>query len=388
MHLLYLTNKPVYPTVDGGCKAMQAMMELLLESNLPMSHFCISTEKHPFNLSDYPSKITEKCEVKQFNTKTRPTIFGFIKSFFKGDSYNISRFYNEELAAAIVSFTADKDVIVVLESIFLAPYLTHLTLQKNIRVFIRTHNIEHHLWQQKSKETKNFFKKWSYTYLANRLKNDEIAAFNLADELFPLTENDAESIHSLGITTKTTVIPIPFKTDGKITDYTQSNLFFIGAMNWEPNITAVQLLKESILPPLKTRFPELTLKLAGSFSEKTVPKEGIEHLGFVADLEAFFQHNGILVAPIVAGSGVRVKLLEAMSFGVPIVTTEMGALGIPLNDGLIVAKTTEELITEVAQLIASAEKRQVLGHNAQKFIQQHYSFSTVLTTLLERFNNK
>ena len=388
MHLLYLTNKPVYPTVDGGCKAMQAMMELLLASNLPMTHFCISTEKHPFNSSEYPIEITEKCKVKHFNTKTRPTIFGFIKSFFKGDSYNISRFYNPELSVAINSFIADKDVIVVLESIFLAPYLTQLKQHKNIRVFIRTHNIEHDLWQQKSEETQNFFKKWSYTYLANRLKNEEITAFNLADELFPLTENDAESIRSLGVTTKTTVVPIPFKTEGKRTDYSQSNLFFIGAMNWEPNITAVQLLKESIYPTLKLRFPELTLKLAGSFSDKIAPKEGIEHLGFVADLEAFYNCNGILVAPITAGSGVRVKLLEAMSYGVPIVTTEMGALGIPVNDGLIIAETTEALITEVAQLIISAEKRQSLGQHAQHFIQQHYSFSTVLTTVLERFNDK
>jgi glycosyltransferase involved in cell wall biosynthesis len=385
MQLLYLTNKPVYPTVDGGCKAMQALLELLLATEIPITHFTLSTEKHPFKSTEYPKDIREKCSIKVFEVATKPTIFGFIKSFFLGNSYNITRFYVPELEKAISNFAPNEEVIVVMESIYLAPYLTELKKRKNTRIFIRTHNVEHDLWLQKSNSTKNPFKKIAYTYIANRLKTEEIIAFSKADELFTLTENDANSINDLGVTTPCTVVPMHFQMNHQQVDYSINDLFFVGSMNWFPNIEAVQKLKEDLFPVLKKEFPFLTLKLAGSFSTKQALINGVEHVGFVEDLANFFQSSGILVAPIMTGSGVRVKLLEAMSYGVPIITTEIGAIGIPHNSGLIIVKSSEEFISKIQQLITSEELRQTIGQQAKEFIQQHYSFSAVLTKIIERF---
>lgn len=385
MQLLYLTNKPVYPTVDGGCKAMQALLELLLATEIPITHFTLSTEKHPFKSTEYPKDIREKCSIKAFEVATKLTIFGFIKSFFLGNSYNITRFYVPELEKAISNFAPNEEVIVVMESIYLAPYLPELKKRKNTRIFIRTHNVEHDLWLQKSNSTKNPFKKIAYTYIANRLKTEEIIAFSEADELFTLTENDTDSINDLGVTTPCTVIPIHFEMNHRQVDYSINDLFFVGSMNWFPNIEAVQKLKEELFPILKKEFPFLKLKLAGSFSTKQALINGIEHVGFVEDLANFFQSSGILVAPIMAGSGVRVKLLEAMSYGVPIITTEIGAIGIPHNSGLIIVKSSEEFISKIQQLITSEELRQTIGQQAKEFIQQHYSFSAVLTKIIERF---
>jgi glycosyltransferase involved in cell wall biosynthesis len=385
MQLLYLTNKPVYPTVDGGCKAMQALLELLLATEIPITHFTLSTEKHPFKSTEYPKDIREKCSIKVFEVATKPTIFGFIKSFFLGNSYNITRFYVPELEIAISNFAPNEEVIVVMESIYLAPYLPELKKRKNTRIFIRTHNVEHDLWLQKSNSTKNPFKKIAYTYIANRLKTEEIIAFSEADELFTLTENDANSINDLGVNTPCTVVPMHFQMNHQQVDYSINDLFFVGSMNWFPNIEAVQKLKEDLFPILKKEFPFLTLKLAGSFSPKQALINGVEHVGFVKDLANFFQRSGILVAPIMTGSGVRVKLLEAMSYGVPIITTEIGAIGIPHNNGLIIVKSSEEFISKIQQLITSEELRQTIGHQAKEFIQQHYSFSAVLTKIIERF---
>jgi glycosyltransferase involved in cell wall biosynthesis len=385
MQLLYLTNKPVYPTVDGGCKAMQALLELLLATEIPITHFTLSTEKHPFKSTEYPKDIREKCSIKAFEVATKLTIFGFIKSFFLGNSYNITRFYVPELEKAISNFAPNEEVIVVMESIYLAPYLPELKKRKNTRIFIRTHNVEHDLWLQNSNSTKNPFKKIAYTYIANRLKTEEIIAFSEADELFTLTENDANSINDLGVNTPCTVVPMHFQMNHQQVDYSINDLFFVGSMNWFPNIEAVQKLKEDLFPILKKEFPFLTLKLAGSFSPKQALINGVEHVGFVEDLANFFQSSGVLVAPIMTGSGVRVKLLEAMSYGVPIITTEIGAIGIPHNNGLIIVKSSEEFISKIQQLITSEELRQTIGQQAKEFIQQHYSFSAVLTKIIERF---
>lgn len=385
MQLLYLTNKPVYPTVDGGCKAMQAMLELLLATEIPITHFTLSTEKHPYKSTEYPKDVREKCTIKAFEVATKPTVFGLIKSFFIGNSYNIARFYVPEFEIAISNFAPNEEVIVVMESIYLAPYLPELKRRKNTRIFIRTHNVEHDLWLQKSNSKKNPFKKIAYTYIANRLKTEEIIAFSEADELFTLTENDANSINDLGVTTPCSVVPMHFQMNHQQVDYSINDLFFIGSMNWFPNIEAVQKLKEELFPILKKEFPFLKLKLAGSFSTKQALINGVEHVGFIEDLAHFFPSSGVLVAPIMAGSGVRVKLLEAMSYGVPIITTEIGAIGIPHNSGLIIVNSSEEFISKIQQLITSEELRQTIGHQAKEFIQQHYSFSAVLTKIIERF---
>jgi glycosyltransferase involved in cell wall biosynthesis len=385
MQLLYLTNKPVYPTVDGGCKAMQAMLELLLATEIPITHFTLSTEKHPYKSTEYPKDVREKCTIKAFEVATKPTFFGLIKSFFIGNSYNIARFYVPEFEIAISNFAPNEEVIVVMESIYLAPYLPELKRRKNTRIFIRTHNVEHDLWLQKSNSTKNPFKKIAYTYIANRLKTEEIIAFSEADELFTLTENDANSINDLGVTTPCSVVPMHFQMNHQQVDYSINDLFFVGSMNWQPNIKAVSTLKEEIFPNLKVQFPFLTLKLAGSFSKKEALANGIEHLGFVSDLGLFLQTSGILVAPISSGSGVRVKLLEAMSHGVPIVTTEIGAMGIPENKGLIIATSLEDFTAQIQRLIASEELRQTTGQLAKAFVQKHYSLTTVLTKIIERF---
>lgn len=388
MQLLYLTNKPVYPTVDGGCKAMQAMLELLLATDIPLTHFTLATEKHPFKSAEYPKEIRKKCTIKHFEAKTTPSILGFIKSFFQGNSYNIARFHVSDLELAIANFPNDEPTIVVMESIFLASYLPALKKHKNIRIFIRTHNIEHDLWFQKSATSKNPFKKLLFTFLASRLKTEEITAFKEADELFPLTATDADAIKKMGVTTNSIVIPMPLQPINESADYSKNDLFFVGAMNWQPNIEAVATLKEEIFPSLKVQFPFLTLKLAGSFSKKEALSNGIEHLGYVTDLTQFFQTNGILVAPISSGSGVRVKLLEAMSHGVPIVTTEIGGMGIPENNGLMIASSLEDFIGKIRNLIVSEELRQTTGEQAKAFVQQHYSSTTVLTKIIERFKQQ
>lgn len=392
MQLLYLTNKPVFPVVDGGCRAMEAFLRVLMSFDIPLTHLTISTEKHPFNKEFYSKEIAGNFDIQSFELKTKPTFWGFIKNLFKNESYNISRFYSNELKKELENrldkIPKSEELIVIAESIYLSSYFSLLSKRPNTKIIVRTHNIEHEIWIQKCKTTKSPFRKILYTFLANQLKIAEIKALKSVNEIFTLTDTDAKAIEKLGIKTRVTIVPVPLETAVNLPDYSQNNLFFLGAMNWEPNIQAAKTLKNILFPKLRADFPNLKLVFAGSFSLKFNEKEGIIHLGFVEDLTRFLQTSGILVAPIGMGSGVRVKLLEAMACGVPIVTTSIGALGIPEDCGLIVANSTEELMTSTHHLITSQEARKINGTKARLYIQQNYSFLAISKLIRERLQTQ
>ena len=160
-------------------------------------------------------------------------------------------------------------------------------------------------------------------------------------------------------------------------------------MNWKPNIEAVDWLVNEILPGVKIVYPKIELHLAGSYMEKQFPTSGIKGIlnhGFVSDSHKFMQNNGLLISPIRSGSGVRVKLLEAMALGVPVVTTKIGAVGIQHNNCVYLAETTTEFVSQIIELIKFQEKRMALGGKARKFIEDNNSVNSISNYLNDRIS--
>jgi glycosyltransferase involved in cell wall biosynthesis len=123
--------------------------------------------------------------------------------------------------------------------------------------------------------------------------------------------------------------------------------------------------------------------------EKQFPTSGIKGIinhGFVSDSHKFMQNNGLLISPIRSGSGVRVKLLEAMALGVPVVTTKIGAVGIQHNNCVYLAETTAEFVSQIIELIKFQEKRMALGGKARKFIEDNNSVNSISNYLNDRIS--
>jgi len=106
-------------------------------------------------------------------------------------------------------------------------------------------------------------------------------------------------------------------------------------------------------------------------------EKGIVNNGFAQDSSDFMKKNGILVIPVRTGSGVRIKLLEAMSLGVPVVSTHVGTKGINLTNQVKYAETVEEFVDSLILLIDSQQERERIGRNAYNFIEENYSIPTI-----------
>ena len=105
--------------------------------------------------------------------------------------------------------------------------------------------------------------------------------------------------------------------------------------------------------------------------------------GFIEDISTYVSERGILVSPIKSGSGIRVKILEMMSLGVPVITTSLGAQGIQAEGNLIIANTDKEIKKSIIQLKNDKNQREKLGMNSIDYIRTHHNKTTLSKQLLE-----
>lgn len=385
MKILYITHKPVYPLVDGGCKAMASFLDLLIQ-DFEIHHISISTNKHPFDISNYPENVKFK-SIEHFHIDTDLSFFRSIKSLFEKGSYNVNRFYNKDLENNVCKKITELGInCVVSESIFPLAYLEAIQLKTQAKVYLRAHNIEHKLWQQHFKESTGL-KRLFLKKLTRDIRKFELNVFSEIDGCIFLSEEDQNYFKKLKNNVPSITIPVTIDTHNQQVDYLKSDFFFLGAMNWEPNIQAVKDLIENIFPKIKEQLPSATLHLGGSFfpeSIKSSPEKGVIVHGFVESLFDFF-NTGIQLVPLKSGSGVRIKLLETLNYGVPTVCTTIAAGGLKESDSTIyiVENNEDQFIKAAIDLANNINLRKEIGHNAKRYMEKAYNFENLKKELIE-----
>jgi glycosyltransferase involved in cell wall biosynthesis len=163
-------------------------------------------------------------------------------------------------------------------------------------------------------------------------------------------------------------------------------------MEWMPNIEAVKWLVEKVWPGVRSKLPLAELHLAGKGLQKNDPDfmgEGIHVHGEISDAHAFIQSHGIMVVPVFAGGGIRVKILEAFNLGAPVVSTDIGIQGIDAHseEELLLANTPNEFAGAMVRLQTDAGLREKLIRNAGLLIENRYEIQTIMSGLLKFYQD-
>jgi polysaccharide biosynthesis protein PslH len=389
MTVLHISNKPVYPLVDGGCVAMSKTLEGLRQVADTVHHIAIHTPKHPFTEGAYPEDIPWAMPPEKTFIDTSIRRSAALLSLLTGINYNLQRFYSKAFEDRLLEFLRANPVdFVVLESLFLAPYLRVIRSISTAKVIVRTHNVEHELWQQQAREASGL-KKFYLRSLAKSLKREEYVLLNIADKIWAITEEDAGRFREWGVEKPIAVIPVAMEPAATRPDYATNDCFNLGSLNWAPNQLAVERLTDRIWPSVHANSKN-TLHIAGSFAESVSVRrqEGVVFQGFVEDAAAFMRTHGTLVAPVETGSGVRIKLLEAMSLGVPCISTALGATGIDPNlSGVRIAETDAEWIAAITEFSGSETLRRESGEKVRDYIRKTHSFTAVNDQMLASLGN-
>jgi glycosyltransferase involved in cell wall biosynthesis len=166
-------------------------------------------------------------------------------------------------------------------------------------------------------------------------------------------------------------------------------MLFIGSFRHGPNITALEWFLRHVLPRIVERRPDARLVVAGSDPPPrdlfTKAGRAVELLGFVEDIRTELGRRAVFVCPVLSGSGVRVKLLEAFASGIPVVSTRIGAEGLARKDGefCAIADQPEQFARNVVEILNGPEQARAMTERARAEVETNWDMP-VLTKRLEK----
>ncbi|MBQ6069638.1 MAG: glycosyltransferase [Bacteroidales bacterium] len=393
MKVLQLCNKPPYPPVDGGTLAMNSITQGLLSEGCEVRVLSLCSDKHPVlesSMTETYLKAT-RFEAVKIDLGIHPIDAGV--AVLCGESYHVKRFISKAFATRLMQVLEEEcfDVVHV-ESVFLTPYVPIIRRHSDAKVVLRAHNVEHTIWQRVAQSERNPFKKWYLKHLSLTLAAYEREHLNDYDAVVSITNNDAQKMREMGC--RRPMLSIPFgitpETDVQV-DEEPDSLFHLGSMDWMPNQEGVRWFLKQVWPLIHQSMPQLTLYLAGRKMPDDLMRlqqEGVKVVGEVPDAMYFIASKQINVVPLLSGSGIRVKIIEAMSAGKVVVTTSIGAEGIGCTDGknVLIADTPQQFVEQLQRCVNDPEFRRQIGANAAQMIVEQYGNEQLTRQLLDFYN--
>jgi glycosyltransferase involved in cell wall biosynthesis len=394
MKVLQLCNKSPYPPREGGPIAMHAVTQMLLENDCKVKILAVNTEKYFVNEKDVPEDYRISTSIEWVFVDLRLKLWDALKCLLTNTSYHIQRFISEDVERKLKEIlTQEKYDIVQIESLFLTPYISLIREFSKAKIILRAHNVEHTIWERTAAHSKNIFKKIYLKILSKQLKSYELQVANRVDGIETLSNVDRAYFLSHGVNVPIT--NIPFGVDANRIQFNPipddaRNIFFIGSMNWMPNKEGLEWFLDEIWDHIHDAYPQLKFRIAGRYmpaklKEKAYPN--VEIIGEVPDAEQFMKDNGILIVPLLSGSGVRIKIIEAMMLGKAVITTSIGLEGIDAIDHhcVMIANTPEEFLACMEEYFFNPEKFTYIGKNAAEFIRLHHNNQLIANKLLSFF---
>jgi glycosyltransferase involved in cell wall biosynthesis len=201
------------------------------------------------------------------------------------------------------------------------------------------------------------------------------------DREWILNRNQNANIIAIGCGTDWLNDP-PIK-DKKTDNKTNLIITFHGGMTWEPNRSSALYLIREVFPLVRAVYPSATLRIAGApiFAELASLKyqEGVEICGFVDDIREWLAECDVYAMPMLQGSGVKNKLIEAMAAGLPIVTNSMGAEALPdgAKSAIVIADGSQAIADAIIYLFQNPERRLELRQKARLAAEKYFRWETL-----------
>jgi len=397
MKILQLCNKVPYPPNDGGAIAIFNLASSFTENNNQVTVFAMNTVKHHADPATIPDQYKKIIDFHFFPVNTQIRLPKLICNFlFSSEPYNAVRFIDKSFIHALQKLLKEKQFdIVQLEGLYLTPYIEHIRKYSEATISYRAHNVEFEIWKRYALSISNPIKKIYFRSLANRLEKFEKNALNKYDLLIPITKNDALKLKNMGNTKPCKVIPtgIPQKNFVKVSIQENiTSLFFIGSLDWIPNQEGLTWFIKRVWNEIRATQPELTFHIAGrnapSWLIKFFSNNNVHYHGEVESAYEFYKDFHIMVVPLFAGSGMRIKIVEAMARSKVVVTTSIGAEGLGLipNKHAIIADNASEIRKGIHNLLENKDFFTKLEKNSFEFVKTNFSNEQIGKELLKFFD--
>jgi glycosyltransferase involved in cell wall biosynthesis len=393
MKILQLSTKVPYPPKDGGAAGIFIFSKTLVKLGHSVAILAFNPPKH-FVSSGELNDLPEGICIHSVEIDTRPTFLKALKNLVvQSIPYQVERFVNEKykqkLIEVLKQFQPD---VVQLEGVYLCPYIPVIRNYSRASVVLRAHNIEFVLWQGIAANETNLLKKIYLKIQAKRIKKYEIKQLDRVDGITTVTPQDLLVIDSYHPKPPSKVIPFGIEPkDRAVSDKVNTEaISFIGALDWMPNQEAIVWFVHMVWPLVREKYPHLKFHIAGrnappSLKSTLEQQENVVFHGEVPDATLFLNQFSILVVPLFAGSGIRVKIIEAMEHKLAVIASAKAVDGIPAISGqhLLIANTADEFVKEISRLIENPVLITKISDNALNFVREKFDILAICSELTD-----
>ena len=250
------------------------------------------------------------------------------------------------------------------------------------------HNVEARIWERHTAVAANAVKRAYMGEQWRRMRRHEAAECRRFDHVVAVSPEDAAAmVAEYGVRS---VSDVPtgvdteyFRPSGTVAR-TPRNLVFTGSMDWMPNEDAILWFVEAILPRVRARVPDVTLTVVGRNPPPRVralptAHPYVEVTGSVPDVRPYIERAELFVVPIRVGGGTRLKIFEAMAMECPVVSTPIGAEGLPVRDGVdaLLAAEPDAFADAVVALLEDPARAAALGRSAATLVRERFGWDAV-----------
>lgn len=264
---------------------------------------------------------------------------------------------------------------------------------KGVPMLLFQHNVEAQITQRHVERAKNFVARAFWGIQHKRMLRHEGAMCRSFDGVIAVSDSDKSIMENWYGANRVYTIPTGVDIDffkpleGIIQ---KQQLVFTGSLDWLPNEDALIHFIENTFPMIQSVFADLRLVVVGRKPPPRLERlvrgrKDIELTGWVDDTRPYISESAVYIVPIRIGGGTRMKIYEALAMGKALVSTTVGAEGLPLTDGehFLNADEDADFAQAVIELLQNESRRIELGHRAREYVVEHFGWSIVAQRFLE-----
>ena len=269
------------------------------------------------------------------------------------------------------------------------PYLVPAAAHARVPIVLDAHNVESDLAGSFAASDPRRLWRARWRWEAGKLARFERDAVRAATTVCATSDADAATFEAMGAVD---VVVVPNGVDTGAIPFSPAPpggllVVYVANFGYLPNLGAARELVEEILPRLRATVPGSTLRLVGrdAPARRADPVAGVEVVGDVEDVVPHLHAARVTVIPLRAGSGTRLKALEAMAAGVPVVSTRLGVAGLEVRDGehVLLAESSAELADAAAAVLRDDALARRLAEAGRALVESRYDWPIVTRPLLE-----
>lgn len=389
MTILQLMPQFPFPATDGGKVGIANITKQFALAGHRVIIVCNSQSAS----AEAIKQASQYASLQIVDCNTHNSVVRIAASVFSNKPLYISKQDNPAIRSVIdACFSENKVDVIHADHTSMAPLALWASKKYSVPWGLRLHNIEHLIWKRYAERLSVLNpKRWYLHREYRKLFAEEMQAVGQASVVFPITSADEDVIKN--VVGKSVVVPAGVNADewNVSPTYPSKRVVMASTFGWVHNADALRWFLETVWPNVLQRVPDATFHVCGSNVPTWVNNfkhQSVVVQGFVPSLAEFYATCTVSVSPLFVGSGMRLKIIEAMAAGLPVVATSIGAEGITSEtaNGLWVEDDAQAQADAIVGLLQNQELWQRASEEARAMVTQKYSWKAAVQLMIDQYS--